>query len=65
VYRTELPPPFAETLAGLIGAEAQTLIGSVSVGTPMQTNDDLDYWEQAAIDSPSLVDRSAAEITTC
>jgi hypothetical protein len=45
VYLTELPPPLAETLAGLIGTEAQTLIGSVSVGAPMQTNDDLDMWE--------------------
>jgi hypothetical protein len=45
VYLTELPPPLAETLAGLIGAEAQALIGSVTVGTPMQTNDDLDVWE--------------------
>jgi hypothetical protein len=45
VYLTELPTPLAEALAGLIGAEAQALIGAVSVGTPMQTNDDLDYWE--------------------
>jgi len=45
VYLTELPQPFAEVLAGLIGAEAQSLIGSISVGTPMQTNDDLDWWE--------------------
>ena len=45
VYLTELPPPFAEVLAGLIGAEARALIGSVSVGAPMQTNDDLDWWE--------------------
>ena len=45
VYLTELPEPLAETLAGLIGAEAQTVIGSVSVGAPLQTNDDLDYWE--------------------
>ena len=45
IYLTELPPPLAETLAGLIGSEAQSLIGSVSVGAPMQTNDDLDYWE--------------------
>ena len=45
VYLTELPAPFAEVLAGLIGAEAQSLIGSISVGAPMQTNDDLDWWE--------------------
>ena len=44
VYLTELPS-FAEVLAGLIGAEAQRLIGGVAVGTPMQTNDDLDWWE--------------------
>jgi hypothetical protein len=45
VYLTELPSPLAETLAGLIGAEAQTVIGSISAGAPMQTNDDLDWWE--------------------
>jgi len=45
IYLTELAPPLAETLAGLRGAEAQALIGSVSVGALMQTNDDLDYWE--------------------
>jgi hypothetical protein len=45
VYLTELPTPLAEALAGLIGAEAQSLMGSVAVGTPMQTNDDLDVWE--------------------
>jgi hypothetical protein len=45
VYLTELPAQLAETLAGLVGAEAQALIGSVSVGAPMQTNDDLDWWE--------------------
>jgi putative restriction endonuclease len=45
VYLTELPASFAEALAGLIGAEARTLIGAVEVGTPMQTNDDLDWWE--------------------
>ena len=44
-YLAELPPPLAETLAGLIGPEAQTLIGSVAVAAPMQTNDDLDWWE--------------------
>ena len=44
VYLTELPEPLAEALAGLIGSEAQAVIGSVSVGAPMQTNDDLDYW---------------------
>jgi hypothetical protein len=45
VYLTELTPPLAETLAGLLGEEARALIGSVSVGAPMQTNDDLDWWE--------------------
>ena len=44
-YLTALTPEFAEVVAGLIGAEARNLIGSISVGTPMQTNDDLDYWE--------------------
>jgi hypothetical protein len=46
VYLTELTPEFAQVLAGLIGAEAQNLIADVQVNTaPMQTNDDLDYWE--------------------
>jgi hypothetical protein len=45
VYLTELTPAFAEVLAGLIGAEAQNLIAGVEVSAPMQTNDDLDYWE--------------------
>jgi putative restriction endonuclease len=45
VYLTELAPPLAETLAGLIGAETESLIGSLSVGAPRQTTDDLDYWE--------------------
>src|SRR5215471_8389081 len=38
VYLTELPTPLAEALAGLIGTEAQALIGSVPVAAPMQTN---------------------------
>ena len=58
VYLTELPPPFAEVLAGLIGAEAQSLIGGVVVGAPMQTNDDLDWWEhrmEAAVDTDTSI----------
>ena len=54
VYLTELPSSFAEVLAGLIGAEAQSLIGGLVVGAPMQTNDDLDYWEhrlEAAVET--------------
>jgi hypothetical protein len=54
VYLTELPPLFAEVLAGLIGTEAQSLIGGMVVGAPMQTNDDLDYWEhrlEAAVET--------------
>src|ERR1035438_4079219 len=45
VYLTQLPPPFAEALAGIIGAEARSLIGGVRVGAAMMTNDDLDWWE--------------------
>jgi hypothetical protein len=51
VYLTELPPSLAETLAGLVGEEAQALIGSFSVGAPMQTTDDLDWWERRIEDS--------------
>jgi hypothetical protein len=38
VYLTELHQDLAETLAGLIGSEAQSLIGSVSVAAPVQTS---------------------------
>jgi hypothetical protein len=54
VYLTELPPPFAEVLVGLIGTQAQSLIRGVVVGAPMQTNDDLDWWEhrmEAAVET--------------
>ena len=54
IYLTELTTAFAETLAGMIGAEAQSLIGGVEVGAPMQTNDDLDFWEhrlEAAVET--------------
>src|SRR6185369_15444067 len=44
-YLTGLAPELAGALAGLIGAEAQALVGGVAVGAPMQTNDDLDWWE--------------------
>jgi hypothetical protein len=46
VYLTEVSQVFAEVLAGLIGVEAQTLIGTNYVEVPMQTGDDLDEWEQ-------------------
>ena len=45
VYLTELTPDFAEALGGIIGAEVQPLMGGLSVGAPMQTTDDLDWWE--------------------
>ena len=54
IYLTELTTAFAETLAGMIGAEAQSLIGGVEVGPPMLTNDDLDFWEhrlEAAVET--------------
>ena len=54
IYLTELTTAFAETLAGMIGAEAQSVIGGVAVGAPMQTNDDLDFWEhrlEAAVET--------------
>lgn len=44
-YLTQLASAFVEVLAGLIGIEAQFLIGSVALDVPMQTNDDLDWWE--------------------
>jgi hypothetical protein len=53
-YLTRLAPELAGVLAGLIGAEAQSLIGGLVVGALMQTNDDLDYWEhrlEAAVET--------------
>ena len=54
VYLTEVSETAAEVLAGLIGAEAQPFLAGVPVGTPMQTSDDLDYWEhkiESAVDA--------------
>jgi hypothetical protein len=54
IYLTELTTAFAEALAGMIGAEAQSLIGGVEVGASMRTNDDLDFWEhrlEAAVET--------------
>jgi hypothetical protein len=45
VYLTELTTDFAEALGGLIGAEVQPFTRGVTVGAPMQANDDLDWWE--------------------
>jgi hypothetical protein len=59
VYLTDVPADLAEVLAGLIGAEAKSLIAGISVGPPMQTNDDLDYWEHQ-IESGIAKDTSLA-----
>jgi hypothetical protein len=64
VYLTELPPSLAEALAGLVGAEAQALIGGVAVGPPMQTNDDLDVWEhriEAVIETSTAIPATERE----
>jgi putative restriction endonuclease len=53
VYLAEVPKPFAEVLAGLIGAEAGALLHQAATlglpagdqATPHTTGDDLDYWE--------------------
>jgi hypothetical protein len=64
-YLTQLAPELGEVISGLIGAEAQALIGSAEVGPPMQTNDDLDVWEhrmEVAIETDAaipLTDREA------
>jgi hypothetical protein len=53
IYLTELTTAFAETLAGVIGTEANPS-SAVSVGAPMRTNDDLDFWEhrlEAAVET--------------
>jgi hypothetical protein len=60
IYLTEVSETFAEVLAGIIGAEAQTLIAAVPVGAPMQTNDDLDYWEHR-IESGIVGDTTVTE----
>lgn len=45
IYLAELTPAFAEALVGLIGVEAEAAIPTLPVETPLQTGDDLDYWE--------------------
>jgi hypothetical protein len=45
VYLTELPRPFAETLIGLIGSEAEPLVMRAADQRPIAT-DDLDIWEK-------------------
>jgi putative restriction endonuclease len=66
IYLTDLSPSFAEVLAGIIGAEARSIIAGVSVGAvaPMQTNDDLDYWEhkiEAGIDADTSIPETDRE----
>jgi putative restriction endonuclease len=64
VYLTELTLAFAETVAGLIGAEAQPFMGGVAVGAPMQTNDDLDWWEhriEAEVETDTSIPRTERE----
>ena len=45
LYLTELSPAFAQALVALIGVEAVAAMKTVSLDEPMQTGDDLDYWE--------------------
>lgn len=46
IYLTEIPAEMAETVCGLIGPECQAFVAKVPVvPSPMQKNDDLDYWE--------------------
>ena len=53
VYLAEVPKPFAEVLAGLIGAEAGAMLHQAATlglpadgqAAPHPTGDDLDYWE--------------------
>jgi hypothetical protein len=45
LYLTELSPAFAQALVALIGVEAVAAMRAVSLDEPMQTGDDLDYWE--------------------
>lgn len=50
IYLTEVPPTFAEVLAGLIGEEARPVTSAVEVagvteGDQIKTGDDLDIWE--------------------
>lgn len=60
IYLTEISTDFAEVLAGLIGAEAQPFMAAVPVGTPIQTSDDLDFWEHR-IESTIDADTSIAD----
>jgi putative restriction endonuclease len=66
IYLTDLSGSFAEVLAGIIGAEARSIIGGIAVGAvaPMQTNDDLDYWEhkiEAGIDADTSIPETDRE----
>ncbi len=49
MYLAEIPDPFAEVLAGLIGREAQNLVmagkSRAAAHKPLRVRDDLDYWE--------------------
>lgn len=44
VYLAEMPPPFAEALMGLIGAEVAPLAAAARTALPI-VDDDLDMWE--------------------
>jgi len=45
IYLAEIPGEMAEVMCGLIGPECQAMVGAAQAASPMQKNDDLDYWE--------------------
>ncbi len=66
IYLTEIPAQMAETMCGLIGSECQVFVAAIPVvASPVQKNDDLDYWEhrleQDVVDDESIpeTDRQA------
>jgi len=57
VYLAEMPPPFAEALMGLIGAEVAPLAAAARTALPI-VDDDLDMWEgkleQEIVSNPAI-----------
>jgi hypothetical protein len=57
-YLVPLSKELGEVLVGLIGADARNIVDAVAIGEPMQTNDDLDWWEhhiEAGIETDTTV----------
>jgi hypothetical protein len=66
LYLTELTPAFAEALIALIGIEAEAARVTALLTDPVQTGDDLDYWEhkieEVIQDDPTIVETEKTAI---